>query len=57
MSQFEAGTFLAFLAFCIFFLVAYKLQQISLFALILSLAATAVGIALFYYLVMNYWYA
>jgi len=57
LSQFEAGTFLAFLAFCIFFLVAYKLQQISLFALILSLAATAVGIALFYYLVMNYWYA
>ena len=57
MSQFEAGTFLAFLAFCIFFLVAYKLQQISLFALILLLVATAGGIALFYYLGMQFWYA
>jgi hypothetical protein len=56
LSQFEAGTFLAFLAFCIFFLVAYKLQQISLFTLIMLLVAAAVGIAVYYVLVMQYWY-
>ncbi|EST53350.1 hypothetical protein T458_21205 [Brevibacillus panacihumi W25] len=57
MSQFEAGTFIAYLAFSIFFLVAYKLQQISLFALIMLLVATAVGIGIFYLLIMQYWYA
>ncbi|HZG81184.1 MAG TPA: hypothetical protein VEZ13_10495 [Brevibacillus sp.] len=57
MSQFEAGTFIAYLAFSIFFLVAYKLQQISLFALIMLLVATAVGIGIFYILIMQYWYA
>ncbi|CAM3465082.1 MULTISPECIES: hypothetical protein [Brevibacillus] len=57
MSQFEAGTFLAYLAFSIFFLVAYKLQQISLFALVMLLVATAVVIGIFYTLVMQYWYA
>lgn len=57
MSQFEAGTFIAYLAFSIFFLVAYKLQQISLFALVMLLVATAVVIGIFYTLVMQYWYA
>lgn len=57
MSQFEAGTFIAYLAFSIFFLVAYKLQQISLFALIMLLVATAVGIGIFYILIIQYWYA
>ncbi|MGE7271475.1 hypothetical protein ACQKK5_08450 [Brevibacillus panacihumi] len=57
MSQFEAGTFIVYLAFSIFFLVAYKLQQISLFALIMLLVATAVGIGIFYLLITQYWYA
>jgi hypothetical protein len=57
VSQFEAGTFLAYLAFSIFFLVAYKLHQISLFALVMLLVGTAVGIAIFYILITQYWYA
>lgn len=55
MAYLEEGTFIAYLAFSIFFLVAYKLHQISLVALIITLAATAVTCAAFYLLIQKYW--
>lgn len=55
MAYLEEGTFIAYLAFSIFFLVAYKLSQISFIALILSLVGTAVLAVVFYVLVQQYW--
>lgn len=55
MAYLEEGTFIAYLAFSIFFLVAYKLSQISFISLILSLVGTAVLAVVFYVLVQQYW--
>ncbi|MGZ0050557.1 hypothetical protein [Brevibacillus gelatini] len=55
MAYLEEGTFIAFLAFSIFFLVAYKLDQISFVAFIVSLVATALVHAVFYVLMLKYW--
>ncbi|MGN7471654.1 hypothetical protein [Brevibacillus sp. SAFN-007a] len=55
MAYLEESTFLAFLAFSIFFLVAYKLDQISFVAFVVSLIATALVHAAFYMLMLKYW--
>ncbi|MDF2681480.1 hypothetical protein [Brevibacillus choshinensis] len=55
MTQLELTTLIAYLAFTVFFLVAYKLDQISLLGLILTLIATAVLAVLFYVLMAKYW--
>lgn len=55
MTQLELTTLIAYLAFTVFFLVAYKLDQISLLGLILTLIATAVLAVLFYILMAKYW--
>lgn len=51
----EEGTFVAFIAFTIFFLVAYKLDQISFVSLIVSVLVTACVHAAFYMLIVKYW--
>ncbi|MFS0920509.1 hypothetical protein [Brevibacillus sp. 179-C 1.1 NHS] len=51
----EEGTFIAFIAFTIFFLVAYKLDQISFVSFIISLAVTACVHAAFYWVIVKYW--
>ncbi|CAI8731289.1 PrsW family intramembrane metalloprotease [Brevibacillus sp. IT-7CA2] len=51
----EEGTFIAFIAFTIFFLVAYKLDQISFISFIVSLSVTACVHAAFYVLIVKYW--
>ncbi|GEB35246.1 MULTISPECIES: hypothetical protein [Brevibacillus] len=55
MAYLEEGTFVAYLAFSIFFLVAYKLDQISFVAFVVSLVVTALVHAAFYLLVLKYW--
>ncbi|NRQ55868.1 MULTISPECIES: hypothetical protein [Brevibacillus] len=55
MAYLEEGTFVAYLAFSIFFLVAYKLDQISFVAFVVSLVVTALVHAAFYLLVLEYW--
>ncbi|MED4584481.1 hypothetical protein [Brevibacillus choshinensis] len=55
MTQLELTTLIAYLAFTVFFLVAYKLDQISLLGLILTLIASAVLAVLFYVLMAKYW--
>ncbi|RNB79179.1 hypothetical protein EDM59_28140 [Brevibacillus nitrificans] len=55
MSQLEVTTLIAYLAFTVFFLVAYKLDQFSLLGLIIALLATAVLAVLFYVIMAKYW--
>ncbi|MGG4454780.1 hypothetical protein [Brevibacillus porteri] len=51
----EEGTFIAYIAFTIFFFVAYKLDQISFVSFIVTLAVTACLHAAFYVLIVKYW--
>ncbi|KNB69162.1 hypothetical protein [Brevibacillus reuszeri] len=51
----EETTLIAYFAFTIFFLVAYKLSQISLVTLVICLVSTAVLAVVFYLLVQQYW--
>lgn len=55
MTQLEWTTLIAYLAFTVFFLVAYKLDQFSLLGLIIALLATAVLAVLFYVIMAKYW--
>ncbi|RNB68772.1 hypothetical protein EDM55_16865 [Brevibacillus centrosporus] len=55
MTQLELTTLIAYLAFTVFFLVAYKLDQFSLLGLIIALLATAVLAVLFYVIMAKYW--
>lgn len=55
MTQLELTTLIAYLAFTVFFLVAYKLDQLSLPGLILCLLGCAVVAVLFYIVMAKYW--
>jgi len=55
MTELELTTLIAYLAFTVYFLVAYRLDQLSLLGLILSLLATAVLAVLFYVVMAKYW--
>ncbi|WNC13651.1 hypothetical protein [Brevibacillus brevis] len=55
MNQLELTTLIAYLAFTVFFLVAYKLDQVSLLGLVLCLIGTAVLAVLFYVLMGRFW--
>ncbi|GED71715.1 hypothetical protein BRE01_54170 [Brevibacillus reuszeri] len=55
MAYIEETTLIAYFAFTIFFLVAYKLSQISLVTLVICLVSTAVLAVVFYLLVQQYW--